>query len=58
MNPALWQVANRYCWDGRTMNTAMLKDTFQNLLHMARVMALVRGGCQCRRAASPFKESK
>ena len=58
MNPALGQVAKRVYADGRTMNTAMLKDTFRNLLHMARVMALVRGGCQCRRAASPFKESK
>jgi len=51
MNPALGQVAKRVYADGRTMNTATLKDTFQNLLQG-------RGGCQCRRAASPFKESK
>jgi hypothetical protein len=39
MNPALGQVAKRVYADGRTMNTAMLKDTFRNLLHLARVMA-------------------
>ena len=55
MNPALWQVANRYCWDGRTMNTAMLKDTFRNLLHMARVMARRLPASP---RTSPFKESK
>ena len=44
MNPALGQVAERVYADGRTMNTAMLINTFQNLLHMARVMALARGG--------------
>ena len=39
MNPALGQVTKRYYWDRHTMNTAMLKDTFRNLLHLERVMA-------------------
>ena len=39
MHPALGQVAKRHYADGGTMNTAMLKDTFRNLLHLARLMA-------------------
>jgi len=35
---ALGQLAKRYYAGGRTMNTAMLKDTFQNLLGPARQM--------------------
>ena len=35
---ALGQVARRYYGGGRTMSTAMLRDTFQNLLEPARQM--------------------
>jgi uncharacterized protein (DUF697 family)/tellurite resistance protein len=35
---ALGQVAKRYYADGRTMNTAMLRDTFQGLLGPAKQM--------------------
>lgn len=35
---ALGQVAKRYYGGGRTMNTAMLRDTFQNLLGPAKQM--------------------